>query len=348
MENLTRAGLNIDSKHPGDRQRAIDTACDMNAAGHLILDDYLNRYNYCWQLKNRSANAKRVHRRYMDKRDGDLHQADNGDSPTGKLLGRQFAQFLKNMQNEYGAPPGTMEQVFCEPNVHGEELIFKNNWLIDCIEEADRLGLELVVDNPQEVNILQSEVDRGYYDALMRTLAKYPKMRYGIHGYWLGAAMGNISNAAIAKLGIPGSFPYASWRVDTPERVTAQRAAFVQNWRENQLCMGTMALVRRCVDVLKIPPPKFIKTEYGPDLVRLFKEGEITAQVKQLNGGVDPMGYPTMGTYWDQMFKAEKWTKPQALIEQVKYCDAVEMPEVEFFCMFGLDTSYENGRYHLG
>lgn len=344
----TRAGLNIDAKHPGNRQRAIDTACDMQGAGHLILDDYLNHYNYCQQLAIRAPKSKRVHRRYMNKRDGDLHRADNGDSPTGKLLGKQFAQFLKNTQNQYSAPPGTLEQVFCEPNVHGEELIFKNNWLIDCIEEAARLNLELVVDNPQEVNVLQHEVDAGMYDDLLRTMAKYPKMRYGIHSYWLGAAMGNINNAAIGKLAKPGSFPYAAWRVDTAARIAAQRAAFVESWRENQLCMGTMALVRRCVDVLKIPPPKFIKTEYGPDLVRLFDEGEITAQVKTLNGGVDPMGYPTMDTYWSQMFRDEKWTKPQALIEQVRWCDAVELAEVEYFCLFGLDTAYENGRYHLG
>lgn len=343
----TRAGLNIDAKHPGNRQRAIDVACDMNAKGHLILDDYLTGYSICQQLAVRAPKTIRAHRRYMNKRDGDLHQADNGDSPTGKLLGKQFAQFLKQTQVDHGAPPNTLEQVFCEPDVHGQELILKNLWLAECAEEGAKLNLAFVLDNAQEFSIWQSEVDAGYYDPLLNVVAKHPKNRIGIHSYWLGTAQGNISNAAIAKLATPGAFPYKSWKI-TADNIEAQCAAFIANWRQSHLCSGTMALTRRAVDVLKIPAPKFIKTEYGPDLVRLFKDGAITEAVKAMNGGEDPMGYPTLDVYYETMFKAEGWTKAQALMEQVKWLDVVEMPEVEFFCLFGLDTSYEGGRYHVG
>lgn len=103
--------------------------------------------------------------------------------------------------------------------------------------------------------------------------------------------------------------------------------------------------MKRARDVLKVTPPRIVKTECGLDFVRLFDDGLITAQVQGLNDGKPPMGYPTLTAYWKKQFPY--FTREQAAFQQYRWLDVVEIPEVVGLQIYTADVSFENGNYHV-
>lgn len=342
----SRLGENIAAEHSGSNRQAVaDGAVNMHAPFHLILDDYISGFFFVKQLKVRAKWTTPIHRRYWYKNpsypdqggwDGSLHRAPG-------ITALNIVNVLEGAQKAHGVFP-VMEQLYNEPDVHGDELRVKNKLIVDTIKEGAPRGMTFCADNPQERSVWQTEIDAGFYDELLRTLAQYPQNVLGVHSYGLGFLPANISNAAIAKLGVVGAFPYEAWAVDTPAQITAQKQAFTANWQESHLCSGSVGLVRRA-KALGIAAPRIVKTESWWDLVRLGDNGLVTAQVQGLNDGLPPMGYPTLDAYWKKQFPY--FTKEQAAFEQLRWQDVVEIGEVAGICGYSVDVSFENGRYNL-
>lgn len=354
----TRLGYNVNCEAPAlddNRQAAIDAVCGIQGGAHLLLDDYKSNYQFCRELYKRSPHSIRIHRHYLPKDensgwDGSLIECPNGDTESKYMEGAWFARFLRGQQEAHNAPPNTVEQVFNEPDYHGQMLIRKNQFLVEAIEEASRIGLRLCVDNAQQRSVwfrdtskTVNEVGRGLYDDLLRALARHPEHYFGLHSYGLGFLPANVSNAGIAQLTNPQSIGL-NWVVDSDEVVKQQRALYVAKWPESQLCAATMALIQRCVNVLHIPAPKFIITEGGLDLVRLFEDGQVTQSITNINGR-EPMGYPTM--YWYAKAIAPNWTRAEWMFEQLRWWDAVELPEVKGICIYTKDKTFMAGQYHV-
>lgn len=343
----SRLGANTNAEHAGsDRQKVADDLINMGAPFQLVLDDYIgNKWFFIRQLLARAKDTTPIHRRYWYKDpnnpsgggwDGALHRADG-------ISAWAIVSTLKAAQDAAGLR--VMEQLYNEPDVHGDELRIKNKLIVDCIVLGAKYDMCFCVDNAQERSIWQSEIDAGYYDQLLITLAQFPKNVLGVHSYGLAFLPGNISNTAIKKLATVGAFPYEQWAVDTPAQITAQKAAFLANWRESHLCSGSVGLVKRARDVLKVAPPRIVKTEYAWDFVRLFDDGLITAQVQGLNDGAPPMGYPTLAAYWKKQFPY--FTREEAAYYQLRWADVVEIPEVVGLQVYTIDKSFEQGKYDI-
>jgi hypothetical protein len=135
--------------------------------------------------------------------------------------------------------------------------------------------------------------------------------------------------------------------------LNAQRMAYVANWQESHLCSGSVAMVKRARELKKKPdlankmkyPFQIVSTETWWDHVILGEKGIVTHSVDTINNRL-AMGYPTLWAYWSKMFAAENWTPAQAAFEQVRWLDLVEIPEVVGICGYGIDTSFEAGRYN--
>lgn len=342
----SRLGLNINAEAPGaNRQAAADNAVNSHAPFQLVLDDYISGFFFIKQLLARAKETTPIHRRYwyVDPNnpraggwDGSLHRAPG-------ITAANIVNTLQGEQRKHGVK--TLEQIYNEPDTHGEELRIKNKLLVDCIKYGAFHDMAFCVDNAQERSIWQAEIDAGYYDELLTTLAQFPQNVLGVHSYGLAFLPGNVSNATIGKLATVGAFPVDTWAVETPAQITAQKAAFIANWQESHLCSGSVGLVRRAKDVLKIPPPRIVKTEMGWDHVRLGKDGLLTSAVQALNDGKVPMGYPALEAYWRKQFPF--WSKEKIAFEQLRWWDVVEIPEVVGLCLYTVDTSFENGMYHV-
>lgn len=370
MSIPSRTGLNVAAEYAGsDRQDVADKLCAMHAPFHLILDDYVdNKWFFTKQLRANSPQTKPIHRRYwyVDPNnpkaggwDGSLHRAPN-------ITAEAIVGTLEAQQRRGGVFP-TLEQIYNEPDVHrndddpeGNELKLKNKLIVECVHSLARRGMGGVVDNPQERSLNLNEIAEGFYDEMIVAICMYPNMYYGIHKYGLGVLMGNISNAAIGKLGTMGAFPYASWRVCDDKgniiagNLNSQRMQYVANWKESHLCSGSVAMVNRAKELRKIPKYadkmryafQIVVTEAWWDHVILGKDGIITHSVDTLNNRL-AMGYPALWKYWREMFKDENWTPAQAAFEQVRWMDLVEITEVVGICGYTIDTNFESGRYNV-
>lgn len=348
---LQRIGLNIACEHSGsNRQAVVDAAIEMQGAFDLLLDDYKSGWFFTRQILARSTKTP-IHRRYWYKDphnpkaggwDGSLHRVPEG---SGTLSAVTLMNDLQQKHIDGGIPLDVPEQLYNEPDVHGDELTVKNNLIIACMRESHVRGMRLVVDNPQDVAVWENEVDEGRYDQLLRAFQQYPRNWYGIHAYGNAKLSANISNSLINKLPIRGAHPYGTWKVETENDKVVQQTLFRASWRENQLSKATTLLINRCKK-LGIPSPKFVKTECGWDSVKLDEDDNIRRGIHALNNGVQTLGFPTLAGYWQNQYP--QFTAVQAAILDMDWYDCAELEEVVGLCWYSVDTSFENGRFHIG
>lgn len=337
MTSPMRVNYNLAAEHAGsNRQYAVDSQISLRGTVTLILDDHKSGWFFSQQIAARSPETLRIHRAYMQRDqhtgwDGNLWEAPNGNSPTGFLDAPNYMNYLQGL----GAPPGTIHQVLCEAAVHGDRLRAKNKWLVSCIKEASARGMRLCVDNIQTVTEgYQADIDAGEYDELWRTLAQYPQHFYGIHEYYLGDAWLNTSGYNMASLSKASPIDTGFLRLSDD----ALKASYVSYPTEAHL--GRCEIIARRCRLKGITIPKMVYTEIGVDHVRLAQ----LADVEAINGR-KPMGYPTMAQYWRVHYP--NWSAAQTFFEMCRWLNRAMPSYVVGACLFGFDTSFENGSYHL-
>lgn len=334
---LQRIGYNLAAEHAGsNRQYAVDAQIALHSTYTLILDDHKSGWFFSKQIAARSPETERIHRAFMRKDanggwDANLWEAPNGSSPTGFLDAPNYMNFLQGL----GAPVGTIHAVLCEPAVHSDRLRAKNAFLVACINEASKRGMRLCVDNIQPVIAgFQADLDAGMYDDLFRALAAHPEHIYGIHEYWLGDAWLNTSGYNLLSLAKPTPIDTGFLNLSD----SALKASYIAYPLEAHI--GRCEVIARRCRQIGVPVPKMVYTEIGADYVGLAQ----LADVEAINGR-KPMGFPTMAQYWRVHYP--DWTAAQAFTEMCKWLNRAMPSYVVGACLFGFDTSFENGAYHL-
>jgi hypothetical protein len=332
-----RIGYNIAAEHAGsDRQYVVDSQINLHSTATLILDDHKSNWFFSKQIAARSPETLRICRTFMRKDanggwDGSLWEAPNGNSPTGFLDAPNYMNFLQGL----GAPAGSIHQILCESAVHNERLRAKNKWLVSCIKEASARGMRLCVDNVQTVTEgYQADIDAGEYDELWRTLAQYPQHFYGIHEYAKGDLWSSTSGYNMASL-------TKASPIDTGF-LSLGDAALKANYAAypTEAHLGRCEIIARRCRLKGITIPRMVYTEIGWDDVRIAQKDAVDA----INGRV-AMGYPTMSQYWH--IRYPQWGRAEAAYQQLRWLNRAMPDYVVGACLFGFDSSFENGNYHV-
>lgn len=339
-----RIGYNIAAEHAGsNRQYAVDAQIALHSTYTLILDDYKDgKWFFTKQIQARSPETEVIHRRYwaVDPNnpnaggwDGSLHRAPGitADNILNTLQGEQKRGGVK-----------VIEQIYCEPGVHvtpedpqGLELKRMLKLIVDCMKGASARGMRVAVDIGQPVTWRQEEINAGFYDELAFTFAAYPEHFLSIHEYALGDAWFNCNNGNMLLLAKsqPMDVSFLQRLSDS-----ALKAAYVAYPSEAHL--GRCEIFARRCRQIGAPVPKMVYTEIGVDHVRLAQ----LADVERINGQ-KPMGYPTMWQYWHVRYP--QWSAAQTFTEQLKWLNRAMPDYVVGACLFGFDTAFEKGLYHL-
>lgn len=334
---LFRIGYNIDAEHPGaNRQAVADAQVNLHSTYTLLLDDHKSGWYFSQQIRARSPETERIARTFMRKDaqggwDGNLWEAPDGNSPTGFLSPANYMNFLQNLN----APAGTVHQILCEPDVHGERLHTKVQWLCECIKEASRREMRLCVDNIQTVTLDERELNAGYYDPLFFTLSQFPRHILGVHAYWLGDAWLNTSEHLMQSLSYNSQINPAMFINRSDAQLQADYIA-----QPSKAHLGREELIAARCRKIGAKVPRMVYTEVGPDAVRLAQQGNVNS----INGRA-AMGYPTMSHYWRVHYP--QWMHHQAMAEQVKWLNRAMRDYIVGACLFGYDTAFENGAYHV-
>lgn len=341
---LQRIGYNIAAEHAGsNRQAVVDAQSDLHSTVTTILDDHKSGWFFSKQIAARSPETLRINRTFMRKDanggwDGNINEAPDGNSPTGWLSPVNYVNFLQNL----GAPPGTIHQIFCEPAMHGARLRAKNKWQIEVMRELSRRGMRGCFDNIQTVlEGLQADIDAGDYDEFWSEFEKHPEHLLGIHEYAKGDLWCNTSKAIMTTLANNAPVGY-DFTKDSAQRAQNQYIAHAA-----EAHLGRCEIIKqRCAKIKRpdgttgIPVPKMVYTEIGWDDVRIAQKDAVDA----INGRV-AMGYPTMREYWHVRYP--QWTHATTALEQIKWLNKAMPSYIVGACLFGFDTAFENGLYHL-
>jgi hypothetical protein len=337
MPTPQRINYHIAAEHAGSNRQAVaDAQISMHGTVTTILDDHKSGWFFTQQIRARSPETEIIHRVYMQKDahsgwDGNLWEAPNEYSPTKFLDAPNYISFLIGL----GAPPRIIHQVLCEAAVRGDKARVKVAWLVSVIKEASRRNVRLCVDNVQPViEGYAEDVASGVYDPLWHALAQHPEHLYGIHEYWLGDAWHNTS-ADKMKL-LPKAQPMDVGFLQMVD--SAQKAIYVAY--PNEAHLGRCEVIAKRCRQIGVPIPRMVYTEIGVDHVRL----EQIAAVEAINGR-KPLGYPTMSTYWHIRYPS--WSPSQTFTEMCRWLNRAMPDYVIGACLFGFDTSFENGNYHL-
>lgn len=335
-----RIGYNIDAEHPGsDRQSAVNQQIELHSTATTLLDDHKSGWFFSQQIKALSPETLRVCRTYMNSWDGNLNEAPDGNSPTGFLSPVNYVNYLENLR----APEGTIHQVQCEPDMHkdpqkdpeGKRLRANVHWQSEVAKEMSRRGMRGCFDNKQTVTFNQQEIDEGFHDELWFTLAQHPEHFYGVHGYWLGDAWFNCSANDMKILERPSPIDVQGI-IDLDENTT--KTLFIAHASEAHL--GREEIIAAHCRKIGAAIPRMIYTELGSDRVRLDQ----LAAVERINGRA-AMGYPTMAQYWRVHYP--QWSAARAFFEMSKWCHRSMPDYIIAGCMFGKDTAFESGDYHI-
>lgn len=329
---MRRLSLNINAQALGaNPQRVIDFACALQPAYVLVLDDYKDgKWAVSKQIHARSPQTQIIHRHYLAR---DPHNPQAGgwdaslpDTPAGSgtLQPGDFANFL-----EADNPGFTVfHQIMCEPAVYGANLLRYLRWLITGMELAAARGQRWCVYNAQSVAIRREDINAGVYDEFLFTLARLKNTHIlGLHEYALGIMPANVSDIAILALTQPGAFPPDRW--------------YRENIIPTQAHVGRYKLLlQRAKAIGATPFPDVVMTEFGVDDVRLGNRDEVAA----LNEA-PPMGAITLDKLWRKHYP--DWTRDEAWYKQTKWAEDTFI-DIAALCLYGIDSSFENGRYHLG
>lgn len=325
--------LNINAQALGSNpQRAIDVQSALQSAYTLILDDHKSgKWHVAKQLHQRSPTTGIIHRRFLPK---DPHNPDAGGwegelwrvpANDSTLQPHDFVNFLATQDSP---PPYIIHQIMNEPAVYGAELVKCLNWLVAGMEAAAAANQRWCVYNAQTVAIRKEDINAGVYDVFLFALAKHrDKHVLGVHEYGLGILPANVNDNAINHMTEPGAFPFERWYHEPviPEQAHLGRYRLLLN---------------RAKAIGATPFAPIVMTEYGWDDVRLGVRDNVAA----LNAA-PPMGAITLNTLWSKHYPA--MTRDECAAKQVKWAKDV-FPEIAAFCLYGIDSSFENGRYHVG
>lgn len=336
--------INSEASHKGtNRQAAADEQVELHSAYCLILDDYKdNKWFFTKQLQARSPETDVIHRRYwaVDPNnpksggwDGSLHRAP-GISADNILNTLQQAQQAGGVRN-------IIEQIYCEPSVHrdhddlqGLELRDMLRLMVNCIKAANVRGMRVAIDIGQPVTWMQDEIDDGFYDELLDTFARAPQHFISVHEYGLGDLWENISAIGMSTLSIDGEVNYPTDALPTD----LLQKLYVAHPSEAHL--GHVELMAQRCRKIGVPMPKTVYTELGWDRTRISQQ----SAVDRINGR-EAMGYPTLTQYWRTRYP--QWSAARTAFEQVKWVNRAVPDYIVGVCLFGKDTSFENGAYHI-
>lgn len=329
---MRRLSLNINAQALGAHpQRVIDFVCALQPAYVLILDDHKDgKWAVSRQIHGRSPQTKIIHRHYLA-RDPNNPAAGGWDASlpdtpagAGTLQPGDFVNFLS------ADDPGfaIYHQIMCEPAVYGDNLRRYLRWMITGMDIAAARGQRWCVYNAQSVAIRAEDINAGVYDEFLFTLARHKdKHILGLHEYALGIMPANVSNAAIGTLTLAGAFPAERWY----KELIVPAEAHVGRYK---------LLLQRARMIGASPFPDVVMTEFGVDDVRLSNRDEVAA----MNGGA-PMGAVTLAPFWHKHYS--QWTRDQCWYQQTKWAEDTFI-DIAALCLYGMDSSFENGRYHLG
>lgn len=330
---MRRLSLNINAQALGaNPQRVIDFVCALQPAYVLILDDHKDgKWAVSRQIHGRSPQTKIIHRHYLA-RDPNNPAAGGWDAslpetPAGSstLQPGDFVNFLS--ADNPGFP--VYHQIMCEPAVYGDRLNLYLRWLITGMDIAASRNQRWCVYNAQSVAIRAEDINAGVYDAFLFALARHKDVHIlGLHEYALGVMPANVSNAAIDMLTRPGALPFERWYKELIVPAEAHLGRY-------------KLLLQRAKLIGASPFPDVIMTEFGVDDVRLGNRNEVAA----LNNGAPPMGAVTLSTYWHKQYP--QWTRDECWYQQTKWAEDTFI-DIAALCLYGIDSSFENGRYHLG
>jgi hypothetical protein len=340
MQN--RIGYNINCEAAGsDRQAAVNVQIALHSAATLLLNDHKSGWFFSKQIAALSPETLRICRTYMDGWDGNVNEAPDGNSTTGFLSPLNYVNFLENLH----APEGTIHQVMCEPDMHkdsqkdpqGNRLRANVHWQSEVAKEMSRRGMRGCFDNKQTVTFDQREIDAGFHDELWKTLSQLPEHFYGIHEYWLGDAWFNVSAHLMHYLEKNETIDLSVFIFQDGTNAELQRL-YVNFPSEAHL--GRCEIIAQRCRKLHISIPRMVVTELGCDYVRLEQLDAVTA----INGR-KPMGYPTMAHYWHVHYPS--WSAAQTMVAFCKWLNRSMPDYIVAGCLFGKDTSFENGNYHM-
>lgn len=336
---LNRIGYNVDAEHAGsDRQYVVDAQVHLHSTVTLIMDDHKSDWYFSRQIAVRAPETLRFCRTYMNGWDGNTNEAPDGNSTTGFLSPLNYVNFLENLH----APDGTIHQVQCEPDMHrtsedpqGNRLRANVHWQSEVAKEMSRRGMRGCFDNKQTVTIDEHELDAGLHDELYHTLSMHPEHFLGVHAYFLGDAWFNTSDEWMK--GLTQSSPIDTRNFITMDDATLQ-ARYIAHPSEAHL--GREELIATACRKIGAKIPRMVYTEIGVDHVRLSQLGAVEA----INGR-KPMGFPTMTHYWHVRYP--QWSAAQTMVEFCKWLNRSMPAYIVGACLFGFDTAFENGAYHL-
>lgn len=338
--------INCEASHRGaNRQAAVDEQIALHSAFTLAFEDYKSGFYFTKQIQARSPETEVIHRRYwyVDPNnpqaggwDGSLHRAP-GITADGILNTFEQAQVAHGVK--------VIEQLYCEPSVHvtpqdpqGVELRKMLKLDVDCMKGASGRAMRLAVDIGQSVTWVQKEFDDGFYDELLFTFAAYPQHFLSVHEYALGDLWFNTSKANLALLSVDKELArsYANY-FTTAGSDNLQRDYVVD---PSEAHLGRVEILAERCRKIGVPIPKMIYTEIGWDRTRI---GQQTA-VDNINQRT-AMGYPTLYRYWNTRYP--QWIPSKTAFEQVKWLNRAMPDYVVGACLFGKDTAFEAGNYHI-
>lgn len=339
-----KIGYNINAEAPGaNRQLAADYQIALHSTFTLVLDDYLNgKWFYTKQIQALSPETDITHRRYwyVDPNnplaggwDGSLHRAPG-------ITAENIINTLEGEQRRGGVK--VREQIYNEPNVHrtaqdpqGNELKTMLRLMVDCMKIASARDMRLAIDIGQPVTWVQAEFDAGFYDELIFTFAQHPEHVLCIHLYGLGDLWFNTSEARMAMLSLTGVINTAQY-ITQPDNVL--KVDYLSQPDKGHF--GREGLLAARARRIGTPVPKMVVYEVGWDRTRISQQSDVDA----INGR-PAMGYPTLAQYWKVRYP--QWTQARTAFEQIKWLHRAMPDYIVGACLYGFDTSFENGNYHL-
>lgn len=341
-----RLSYNIAAEFAGaNRQAVVDAQIALRSPYTLVLDDYKEgKWWFTKQIQARSPETDVIHRRFwaVDPNnpnsggwDGSLHRAPGitADNILNTLEGEQKRGNVK-----------VIEQLYCEPSVHinkddpqGLELRRMLRLMVDCMKGASARGMRLAVDIGQPVTWSQAEIDAGFYDELIFTFAAHPEHLLSSHEYGLGDLWLNTSAISMAMLDdVPMSATYTDDFIHAPDQT-------LKEWyivRPDQAHLGRIELFAQRCRKIGAPMPRVVYTEVGWDRTRIDQQNAVNGINKR-----EAMGYPTLAHYWHVRYP--QWTQAQTAFEQLKWLNRAMPDYIVGACVYGFDTSFENGLYHI-
>lgn len=315
---MNRVSVNADCQALGsNRQRFIDFIVALRPPYVVLMDD--NKCEIADAIHARAPEVTFIHRKFTI-HDGNLHRVPQDD---GSMLSPQeYLDFLKTHKRPY-----VIHQVFNEPAPPKGEMVRLLDWLCELMDLAYQQNMRLCTLNMQTVAIRFDELDAGVYDKYLFKCAQYAAFHIaGAHEYALGDVELNVSNDFMLALVNKDRASSSAWRHVKPREAHIGRIQIV---------------VDRMKHIGATPTPSFVMTEYGDDKVEIAEYQDVMGR----NGGKQPLGIPSLATYWQWRYNI---TVLEGALAQFHWTNDVFPDYVKGFCWFGWNYNPEWAGFNVG